>query len=97
MELPSDLSSETLEPIFHFKNQICAIANAKTRRKMSTRFGVAQDVGLKSDGKVILICLKMFPKNFELLYAFAGKHCCCHQQKMTCNNIFSHEGLDLGK
>jgi hypothetical protein len=39
----------------------------------------------------------MFPKNFKLLYAFAGKHCRCHQQRMTCNNIFSHEGLDFGR
>ncbi len=37
----------------------------------------------------------LFPKNFRLLYAFAGKHCRCHQQKMTCSKIFSHEGLDF--
>ncbi len=43
MELPSNLPSETLEGIFHFKNQICAIANAKTSRKVSTRFGVQLD------------------------------------------------------
>ncbi len=29
--------------IFHSTDQICAIANAKTRRKVSTRFGVAMD------------------------------------------------------
>ncbi len=44
--LPSNLSNETLERIFLFKNQICAIANAKTRRKVSTRFGVQIDEGL---------------------------------------------------
>jgi hypothetical protein len=39
----------------------------------------------------------MFLKNFKLLFAFAGKHCRYYQQRMTCNNIFSHEGLDFGK
>jgi hypothetical protein len=47
MGLPSNLPSETLERIFHFKNQICAIANAKTRRKMSTRLVVPLDEGLQ--------------------------------------------------
>jgi hypothetical protein len=42
------------------------------------------------------ICLKMFPKNFKLLYTFVEKYCRCNQQRMTCNNIFSHEGLDFG-
>jgi hypothetical protein len=46
---------------------------------------------------LVPIFLKLFPKNFKLLYAFAGKHCCFDQQKMTCNNIFSHEGLDFGR
>jgi hypothetical protein len=39
----------------------------------------------------------MFPKNFKLLYAFARKHCRCHQQRMICQNIFSHEGLEFDK
>jgi hypothetical protein len=39
----------------------------------------------------------MFKKNFKVLYAFARKHCLCHQQRMTFNNIFSHEELDFGK
>jgi hypothetical protein len=43
MELPSNLPSETLERIFHFRNQIYAIANVKTRRKVSMRFGVPLD------------------------------------------------------
>jgi hypothetical protein len=47
MGLPSNLSSEMLERILHCKNQICAIANAKTRRKVSTRFGVPLDEGLQ--------------------------------------------------
>jgi hypothetical protein len=47
MGLPSKLPSETLERIFYFKNQILAIANAKTLRKVSTRFGVPLDEGLK--------------------------------------------------
>jgi hypothetical protein len=44
--LPFNLPSDVLERIFHCKNQICAIANAKTRRKVSTRFGVPLDEGL---------------------------------------------------
>jgi hypothetical protein len=47
MGLPSNLPSKTLERIFYFKHQICAIANAKTRRKVSTRFGVPLDEGLQ--------------------------------------------------
>jgi len=47
MGLPSNLPSETLERIFHSTEQICAIANAKTRRKVSTRFGVPLDEGLQ--------------------------------------------------
>jgi hypothetical protein len=47
MRLPSNLSIEALERIFHFKNQIGAIANAKKRRKVSTRFGVQIDEGLQ--------------------------------------------------
>jgi hypothetical protein len=43
MGLPSGLSSETLENIFHSTKQICATANAKTSRKMSIRFGVPTD------------------------------------------------------
>jgi hypothetical protein len=39
--------SETLEGFFHFKNQTYAIANAKTCKKVSTRFGVALDEGLQ--------------------------------------------------
>jgi hypothetical protein len=46
-ELPSNLPSETLERIFHSTEQICTIANAKTRRKVSTRFGVQMDEGLQ--------------------------------------------------
>ncbi len=45
--LPSNLPSETLESIFYFKNQICTIANAKTRRKVSIRFGIQIDEGLQ--------------------------------------------------
>jgi hypothetical protein len=47
MGLPSNLPSETLEGIFHSKEQICTIANAKTRRKVSTGFGVPLDEGLQ--------------------------------------------------
>jgi hypothetical protein len=97
MGLLSNLPSETLERIFHSTEQICTIANAKTCRKVSKRFGAPLDEGLHLNGEVVLISLKMFPKNFKLLYAFAGKHCRCHQQRMTCNNIFSHEGLDFGR
>jgi hypothetical protein len=43
MELPSNLPSVTLESIFYFKNQIWRIVNAKTRRKVSTRFVVPLD------------------------------------------------------
>jgi hypothetical protein len=47
MGLPSNLPSETLECIFYYKNQTCAIANTKTRRKVSTTFGVQIDEGLQ--------------------------------------------------
>ncbi len=47
MGLPSSLPSETLERILHSTEQICAIANAKKRRKVSTRFGVQMDQGLQ--------------------------------------------------
>jgi hypothetical protein len=47
MGLPLNLPNEMLERIFHIKNQICTIANAKTRRKVSTRFGVPLDEGLQ--------------------------------------------------
>ncbi len=47
MELPSNLPSETVECIFHFKNQIKAIANTNTRRNMSTRFVVSLNEGLQ--------------------------------------------------
>ncbi len=47
MGLPLKLPSETLERIFHFKNQTCAIVNAKTRRKVSTRFGLPLNEGLQ--------------------------------------------------
>ncbi len=46
MGLLFNLPRETLEHIFHFKKQICAIANAKARRKVSSRFGVKMDKGL---------------------------------------------------
>jgi hypothetical protein len=52
---------------------------------------------LKIIKNLVPIYLKMFPKNFKPLYAFAEMHCCCHMQRMTCNNIFSHEELDFGK
>jgi hypothetical protein len=47
MGLPSNLPSKTPENIFHFKNQKCAIENAKTSRKVSTRFGVPLEEGLQ--------------------------------------------------
>jgi hypothetical protein len=44
MELPSNLPSETtLGHILHFKNNICAMANAKTGRKLNTGFGISID------------------------------------------------------
>jgi hypothetical protein len=46
MGLASYLLSQTLEGIFRFKNQVCAIANLKTNRKASRRFGVPLDEGL---------------------------------------------------
>ncbi len=55
------------------------------------------DEGLQQDGEIVPINLNLFLKNFKFLYAFAGKHCRCHQQRMTCNNIFSHEGLGFGR
>jgi hypothetical protein len=36
-----------LECIFYFKKQIFAVANAKKRRKVSTRFGVPPNEGLE--------------------------------------------------
>ncbi len=93
----SNLPSETLERIFYFKNQICAIANAKTRRKVSTRFGVPLDEGLQQDGEVVLTCLKMFQNNFKLLYAFSRKHFRFHQKRMNCNNTFSYDRLGFAK
>jgi hypothetical protein len=50
MGLPSYLLSETLERIFYCKNQICAIAKAKTRRNVSTRFSVPLDERLQYYG-----------------------------------------------
>jgi hypothetical protein len=59
-----------LESILHFKNQIFTIANAKTRRNFSTKFSISLDERLKYGGEIVPICLKLFLKNFKLLYAF---------------------------
>ncbi len=64
MVLVSNLSSQRLDRIFHFKNQVCPIANAKTHRKVSTRFGVPLDEELQYDGEVFPISLKLFLKHF---------------------------------
>jgi hypothetical protein len=82
-----------LEGNFHFKIHLFAIANAK----ISIRFGVPLEERLQLRGEAVLICLKLFLKNFKLHYVFARKHCPCHQQGMTCQKIFSHEGLDFGR
>jgi hypothetical protein len=44
--LRSNLPSKTLERILHSKNNICAMVNAKTRRKVRTRFDVPIDKNL---------------------------------------------------
>ncbi len=43
------------------------------------------------------ICLKIFLKNFKLLYVLARKHFRFHQQRMACNNILSRKGIDLSR
>jgi hypothetical protein len=43
------------------------------------------------------ICLKIFLKNFKLLYVLAGNHFRFHQQRMTCNSVFSRERIDLSR
>ena len=46
---------------------------------------------------MIPISFKLFPSNFKQLFAFPHKFCSCHQRRMTCANIFEHEGFDFDR
>ena len=64
---------------------------------INTAINNQQSMHHDGDDEIQEISFKQFPKTFNVLFAFAGKRCTCHKQRMTATQLFEHEGYDFEK
>ena len=96
MGLPVSLPNAILDRIMHSTRVTSSSAADRTARKVSKRFGddtlpICKKEEEKED-EFTSISLRKFPANFKVLFAFGGYHCSCHRTRLTCANLFQHEG-----
>jgi hypothetical protein len=98
LELPNCLPATTLDKILHSSEVTCSVAAERNARKIRSRFGCestaenAQASEQSADKAITPISVKLFPDNFKVILTFTGKHCTCHNYRMTHVNLFRHKG-----
>ena len=74
---------------------------SRVNRKRILRFfgpeDLEHDMVSQGDSSKFVGIAEKLPKNFNLLFAFAGKKCKCHNRHLTWRSILSHNGIDFEK
>ncbi len=80
----------------HNTEATCSESAERNARKVVQRFGenvLAQQLQAENtENHFEEICFKVFTIKFKQLFAYAGKHCSCHNRLLNHKNLFEHEG-----